>query len=168
MQGDCSHLSRVPWFDPCPNQACYQHTVVHIISVYQLKKYHVNICRSIHPCINITINVSVCFHIVVSILLYRYLREPQSSLPSSSYVHMDWEVLMQFRELWPGTGSRPPLARYRQQNTMKNSLNMMTSSNGNIFRVTGHLCGEFTGPRWIPRSKASNAELWCFLWSAPK
>ena len=26
----------------------------------------------------------------------------------------------------------------------------MTSSNGNIFRVTGHLCGEFTGPRWIP------------------
>ena len=30
----------------------------------------------------------------------------------------------------------------------------MTSSNGNIFRVTGHLCGEFTGPRWIPHTKA--------------
>ena len=41
---------------------------------------------------------------------------------------------------------------------------MMTSSNGNIFRVTGHLCGEFTGLRWIPRTKASDAELWCFLW----
>ena len=27
---------------------------------------------------------------------------------------------------------------------------MMTSSNGNIFRVTGHLCGEFTGLRWFP------------------
>ena len=39
----------------------------------------------------------------------------------------------------------------------------MTSSNGNIFRVTGHLCREFTGPRWIPRTKASGAELWCFL-----
>ena len=25
---------------------------------------------------------------------------------------------------------------------------------------------EFTGPRWIPRTKASDAELWCFLWSA--
>ena len=37
---------------------------------------------------------------------------------------------------------------------------------GDIFRVTGHLCGEFTGPRWIPRTKASDAELWCFLWSA--
>ena len=30
---------------------------------------------------------------------------------------------------------------------------MKTSSNGNIFRVTGHLCGEFTGPRWIPRTQ---------------
>ena len=47
------------------------------------------------------------------------------------------------------------------------SIFMMTSSNGNIFRVTGPLCGEFTGPRWIPRTKASDAELWCFLWSAP-
>ena len=45
-------------------------------------------------------------------------------------------------------------------------LYMMTSSNGNIFRVTGHLCGEFTGPWWIPRTKASDEELWCFLWSA--
>ena len=38
----------------------------------------------------------------------------------------------------------------------------MASSNGNIFRVTDHLCGEFTGSRWIPRTKASDAELWCF------
>ena len=45
-------------------------------------------------------------------------------------------------------------------------LIMMTSSNGNIFRVTGPLCGEVTGHRWIPCTKASNAELWCFLWSA--
>ena len=39
----------------------------------------------------------------------------------------------------------------------------MTPSNGSIFRVTGHLCGEFTGHRWIPRRKASDAELWCSL-----
>ena len=39
---------------------------------------------------------------------------------------------------------------------------MMTSSNGNIFRVTGHLCGEFTGLRWIPHTKDSEAEFWCF------
>ena len=29
----------------------------------------------------------------------------------------------------------------------------MTSWNGIIFRVTDHLCGEFTGPRWIPQTK---------------
>ena len=45
-------------------------------------------------------------------------------------------------------------------------LAMMTSSNGNIFRVTGPLCGEFTGDRGIPRTNANAAELWCFLWSA--
>ena len=42
----------------------------------------------------------------------------------------------------------------------------MTSSNGNIFRVTGPLCGEFTSHRWIPLTNASDMELWCFLWSA--
>ena len=42
---------------------------------------------------------------------------------------------------------------------------MMTSSNENIFRVTGLLYEEFTGHRWIPHTKASGAELWCFLWS---
>ena len=39
---------------------------------------------------------------------------------------------------------------------------MMTSSNWNIFRVTGHLCGEFTGSRWIEVLK-----LWSFLWPVP-
>ena len=29
----------------------------------------------------------------------------------------------------------------------------MPSSNGNIFRATGHLCGEFAGPRWTPHTK---------------
>ena len=35
------------------------------------------------------------------------------------------------------------------------------------FRVIGPLCGEFTGHRWIPLTKASDAERWYFLWSAP-
>ena len=30
---------------------------------------------------------------------------------------------------------------------------MMTSSNGNIFRVPGHLCGEFTGPSEFPTQR---------------
>ena len=36
---------------------------------------------------------------------------------------------------------------------------MMMSSNGNIFRVTGYLYWEFTDHRWIPHTKASDAEL---------
>ena len=40
---------------------------------------------------------------------------------------------------------------------------MMTSSNGNIFRVTGPLCGDFTGHRWIPLTKAGDVELRCFF-----
>ena len=50
-----------------------------------------------------------------------------------------------------------------QLKALKNKHFMMTSSNGNIFRVTGHLCGEFTGHRWIPRTKASDTELDAFF-----
>ena len=39
----------------------------------------------------------------------------------------------------------------------------VTWSNGNIFRVTGPLCGEFSGHGWIPLTNASDAELWCFF-----
>ena len=44
----------------------------------------------------------------------------------------------------------------RHDNIMpwEHSQYMMTSSNGSIFRVTGPLCGEFTGHRWIPLTKA--------------
>ena len=41
---------------------------------------------------------------------------------------------------------------------------MMTFSNGNLFPRYWPLCGEFTGHRWIPLTKASDAEPWCFLW----
>ena len=40
---------------------------------------------------------------------------------------------------------------------------MMTSSNGNIFHVSGPLCGELTGHRWIPLTKDSDMELWRVL-----
>ena len=52
--------------------------------------------------------------------------------------------------------------------SLQSSFHMVTSSNWNIFRVTGPLSGEFIGHRWIPLTKASGAELWCYLWSAPE
>ena len=45
---------------------------------------------------------------------------------------------------------------------------MMTSSNGNIFCVTGILWGEFPCHRWIPLTKANGAVLLYFLFSAPE
>ena len=41
---------------------------------------------------------------------------------------------------------------------------MMTSSNENIFCVTDLLWGESACQWWILLKKASNAELWYFLW----
>ena len=43
---------------------------------------------------------------------------------------------------------------------------VMTSSNGNFFHITDPLRGESAGHRWIPFIKASDAELWRFLWCA--
>ena len=69
---------------------------------------------------------------------------------------------------WRQDGIKAWLSGMTDVSILCRPSHMMTSSNGNIFRVTGHLCGEFTGPRWIPRTKASDTELWCFLWYAPE
>ena len=42
-------------------------------------------------------------------------------------------------------------------------LDMMTSSNGNIFRVTGYLCGEFTGPSEFPAQRTVTRSLDVFF-----
>ena len=57
------------------------------------------------------------------------------------------------------------------------SICMMTSSNGNIFRVTGHLCGEFTGHRPVTWSfdvffdlrlnKRLSKQSWCCWFETP-
>ena len=48
------------------------------------------------------------------------------------------------------------------------SIITMTSLNENTFRDTGPLWGESNGHRCIPPTKTNDAELWCFLWSAPE
>ena len=40
---------------------------------------------------------------------------------------------------------------------------MMTSSNGNLFRVIGPLCGEFTGHCWIPLTKPVTRSFYVFF-----
>ena len=47
---------------------------------------------------------------------------------------------------------------------------MMTSSNGNLLRVTGPVCGEFTGHRWIEQfpQRPVTRSFDVFFWSAPE
>ena len=78
----------------------------------------------------------------------------------AAYIRGWWNIYMDIKSHSVGVSEATELLRQLW------NMVMMTSSNGNIFRVTGLLCGEFTGPRWIPRTKASDAEIWCYLWSA--
>ena len=67
----------------------------------------------------------------------------------------------------------PPLRKHNQARQTTNRVygdedalyTMMTSSNGNIFRVTGPLYGKLIGHQWIPLTKASDDVL---FWSAPE
>ena len=71
------------------------------------------------------------------------------------YQLMGWEFMITYRQ-----NEYTPLPHFSKKN-------MMTSSNGNIFRVTGPLWGKFTGHRGIPFTEASYVGLWYFLWYTP-
>ena len=93
------------------------------------------------------------FHIWPSYGIYEYVYRPTGSF----HVELVLSVQYQYRG-W---------CYFRHQLECVARI-MMTSSNRNIFHATGLLCGELTGDRWIPDIKANDAELWCFLWSAPE
>ena len=87
-------------------------------------------------------------------------------------IFMQWFVLCcvslwlnkgQFKSHQPGLFHVLFLEQSHDYQHASESTLVMTSLNGNIFRVTGPLCGEFTGHRWIHGTKASDAKLWCFL-----
>ena len=52
--------------------------------------------------------------------------------------------------------------------TRRGGMTVMTSSIKKRIRITGLLRAQFTDHRWIPRTKASDAELSCLLWSVPE
>ena len=56
----------------------------------------------------------------------------------------------------------------QKKNSTGGGIYIMTSSNGNILRVTGPLWGESTGDWWISLTKASDVGHWYFLWSVPE
>ena len=67
--------------------------------------------------------------------------------------------------LFGGTQAKSPIVLIEND---EYHYRMITASNGNLIRVTGPLWGESTGDWWIPLTKASDAELWCFLGYAPQ
>ena len=110
-------------------------------------------------------------HIKLSTAAYRPFNSDLNMFSAKSRKHAHWVVDCALK-LWYlirlfAKQTDKTKGRWRRKSPHDICL-MMTSSNENIFRVTGHLCREFTGHRWIPCTKASNAELWCFLWPAPE
>ena len=94
-----------------------------------------------HPCtgdVNAMVYVMLCFVVIITYIwiYYKYL-----------LIYLLQDCIIGTGQLWDLYQS------------------MMTSTNGNIFRITGPLWGEFTGHQWIPLAKAGDTELWCFLWS---
>ena len=109
------------------------------------------------------------------------LPEPIPMTQSSSLIEVTfWLIWFDIKRSGEGAFCRTgiPMAMIRRSQDRLTSYiagNLYTWTHGlhhddvikwKHFRVTGNLCGEFPGPRWIPHTKASHVELWCFLWSA--
>ena len=81
-----------------------------------------------------------------------------------------WYDIKQHASVWrfqvAARGLLGTKTNFKQLCRQRGPQNMITSTNGNIFHITGPLWGESTGHRWIPLTKASDAEIRCFLWSA--
>ena len=115
-------------------------------------------------------------------LIIRYLQCPQILIESVNWIgyfypilvseihtHHRWPgnengrhvckscVIVSSRFSWCTPSPKQGLLAYRQ------AIDMMTSSKGNIFRVTGPLCGEFTGQWWIPRKGQWHGTLMFYL-----
>ena len=94
-------------------------------------------------------------HMNISTYLYHWFRIDRC------FIAVLWFNMTVIGHMGFRIGCRQDVLLWRDRDL--NTNRMMTSSNGNIFRVTGPLCGEFTGHRWILRTKASDAELYFFF-----
>ena len=112
-------------------------------------------------------NFTCCLSYIVSIMPANVLATTSAGMVLTKQA-IDVIFTREFNVRFHASEPRAIATQMRYVLSMIRNYLMMTSSNGNIFRVTGPLCGEFTGLRWIPRTKASDAELWCFLWSTPE
>ena len=59
---------------------------------------------------------------------------------------------------------RAGVSNHQPHDCLLNRLFRRRSKKSSKFRVTGPLCGEFTGTQWIPRTKASDEENVSIWW----
>ena len=97
---------------------------------------------------------------------HEHILMPFTVAPACSFANCDIIIYICFCITWCDSCRKIHGDNYISWSDAGYWFLMITSWNGNIFRVTGPLCREFTGHWWIPLTKASDAELWCFLWSA--
>ena len=94
---------------------------------------------------------------------------PTSNLKRGNPLPWEW-LLVTIKTIakWPRRQQQYAHWKINWHYPLTRTQTMMTSSNGIIFCASGPLCGEFSGHWWIPLTNASDAELWCFIWSTPK
>ena len=120
-----------------------------------------------YACVNCFINISCLYHWMLNVQMnifgWRMTRNNNVILYLIE-LHVPWQLQL-FLTRTGTKASRTILVSYGLGKYVSEQpgVFMMASLNGNIIRVTGHLCGEFTGRRWIPRTKASDTELWYFF-----
>ena len=90
--------------------------------------------------------IEILYHIIVMTLYHH-------DLPG----HNDCLRCQQWRQSWHHDNSHVSTSVITDNTSTSTdnhtTYHMMTSSNGNIFRVTGPLCGEFTGPGEFPAQR---------------
>ena len=89
---------------------------------------------------------------------------PKSNAPGhwTAVYHVDYVFKCMPGKLLDG----PDLSDFRLM-PLRYTLHMMTSSNGNIFRVTGPLCGEFTVPGKFPAQRLVTRSFYVFFYLRP-
>ena len=97
--------------------------------------------------INVTESRTQLDYLFDSLLRLTAMKKNQSSTSMTLYLGKDQGPVM--RKAFPGHDAIMNITKPHTAilcGRIWIDRYMMTSCNGNIFRVTGHLCGEFTGP----------------------
>ena len=110
---------------------------------YQATQHNVAPCAQVYVCVKVMQNFDASYAVC---LLSKQLNKSRVASDfrrhDANVVSLQWRHNIDCFILSPQHLGYPLLFWF-----------MMTSSNGNIFRVTGHLCGEFTGPGEFPTQR---------------